>query len=168
MPILFYINLAMTVMMMVSEFITDDKTTFFMPHIFGLVPKLLCIKSFTWPSQEKTFFLFTPADTILQSYPITIYRTNVQMSSILQFHKFRPLLLEHLHYLIREDLFSSLQPLSQRNNIASLLLLYYFHVKCPDELHSLVPPVQTSTTKTCQTISESNPLHFFHITPSLI
>ena len=45
--------------------------------------------------------------------------------------------------LVGDELFSSLQPLSLRSNVASLSLFYrYFHGKCSDELHSLVPPIR--------------------------
>ena len=45
--------------------------------------------------------------------------------------------------LVGDELFSSLQPLSHRRNVASLSLFYrYFHGKCSDELHSLVPPIR--------------------------
>ena len=49
----------------------------------------------------------------------------------------------HIRGLVGEELFSSLQSLSHRRNVASLALLYrYFHGKCSDELHSLVPPLR--------------------------
>ena len=42
--------------------------------------------------------------------------------------------------LLGDGLFSSLQPLSHRRNVASLALFYrYINGKCSDELHSLVP-----------------------------
>ena len=45
--------------------------------------------------------------------------------------------------LVGDELFSSLQSLSHRRNVASLTLFYrYFNGKCSDELHSLVPPIK--------------------------
>ena len=46
-----------------------------------------------------------------------------------------------LRNLVGDALFSSLQPLSHRRDVASLSLFYrYFHGKCSSELQSLVPP----------------------------
>ena len=66
-----------------------------------------------------------------------------------------------LRNLVGDDLFSSLQPLSQRRDVASLSLLYrYFHGKCSNELHSLVPPRQTFRARTrLATSVESNHPH---------
>ena len=49
--------------------------------------------------------------------------------------------LQHrMKYLVGEELYSTLQPLSHRRNVASLSLFYrYFHGKCSDELKDLVP-----------------------------
>ena len=49
-----------------------------------------------------------------------------------------------LRYLVGDSLFSSLQPLSHRRNVASLSLLYrYYNGKCSKELHEMVPPKRT-------------------------
>ena len=48
-----------------------------------------------------------------------------------------------LRGLVGDELFSSLQALSHRRNVACLSLFYrYFYGKCSDELHSLVPPIR--------------------------
>ena len=45
--------------------------------------------------------------------------------------------------LVGPDLYSTLQPLSHRRDVASISLFYrYFHGKCSTELHSLVPPLR--------------------------
>ena len=49
-----------------------------------------------------------------------------------------------LRYLVGDSLFSSLQPLSHRRNVASLSLLYrYYNGKCSKELQEIVPPRKT-------------------------
>ena len=53
-------------------------------------------------------------------------------------------ILDRLQYgfngLVDEELFSSLQPLSHRSNVASLSLFYrYYYGDCSAELHELVP-----------------------------
>ena len=54
-----------------------------------------------------------------------------------------------LRNLVGDDLFSTLPPLSLRRDVASLSLLYrYFHGRCSNELHSLVPPLQTFRVRT--------------------
>ncbi len=54
-----------------------------------------------------------------------------------------------LQNLVGDDLFSTLAPLSLRRDVASLSLLYrYFHGRCSNELHSLVPPLQTFRVRT--------------------
>lgn len=59
-----------------------------------------------------------------------------------------------LHYLIctlkqQAGLFSTLQLLSYKQNVTILSLLYrYFHGRQSGELHSIVSPVQTFTTRT--------------------
>merc|ERR1711954_428911 len=46
-----------------------------------------------------------------------------------------------MRWLIGDNLFKTLQPLSHRRNVASLSLLYrYYSGKCSEELHQLVPP----------------------------
>jgi len=45
-----------------------------------------------------------------------------------------------IRYLVGDELFSKLQPLSHRRNVASLALFYrYFNGHCSDELASLIP-----------------------------
>lgn len=47
---------------------------------------------------------------------------------------------KRLHVLIGDELFSQLQSISHRWNVACLLLFYrYFHGECSDDIHSLVP-----------------------------
>ena len=54
-----------------------------------------------------------------------------------------------IHGLVGTELFSSLDSLGHRRNVASLSLIYrYFHGKCADELHSLVPPIWEFTRMT--------------------
>ena len=54
-----------------------------------------------------------------------------------------------LRWLIGDELFNTLQPLPHRRNVASLSLFYrYFHGKCSDELHSLVPPIRSFPVRT--------------------
>lgn len=68
----------------------------------------------------------------------------------------------HFQVLIKSRLFFTLQPLS---SITSLSLFNcYFHRKCSDKLHSLVPTVLTFSAKTCHAlhIVANNP-HSFHI-----
>ena len=49
-----------------------------------------------------------------------------------------------LRNLVGDELFSSLEPLSHRRDVASLSLLYrYFHGKCSDALHSLTFTART-------------------------
>merc|ERR1711954_544049 len=46
-----------------------------------------------------------------------------------------------MRWLIGDNLFKTLQPLSHRRNVASLSLLYrYYSGKCSEELNQLVPP----------------------------
>ena len=48
--------------------------------------------------------------------------------------------------LVGPDLYSTLQLLSHRRNVASISLFYrYFHGKCSHELHSRVPPLSKQT-----------------------
>ena len=50
---------------------------------------------------------------------------------------------KRLRWLVGDELFSTLQPLSQRRDVASLALLYrYFHGECSEELQAMVPPVK--------------------------
>ena len=50
---------------------------------------------------------------------------------------------KRLRSLVGEELFKTLQPLSHRRNVASLSLFYrYFHGRCSDELHQMVPPLK--------------------------
>ena len=45
--------------------------------------------------------------------------------------------------LVGPELYSTLQPLSHRRNVASISLFYrYIYGKCSTELHSLVPPLR--------------------------
>lgn len=49
-----------------------------------------------------------------------------------------------LYSLLCDELFSTLQILSNRQNVASSSLLYcYFRGKCSDDLHSLVPSIES-------------------------
>ena len=49
-----------------------------------------------------------------------------------------------LRYLVGDSLFSTLQPLSHRRNVASLALLYrYYNGRCSNELQEMVPPRKT-------------------------
>ena len=49
-----------------------------------------------------------------------------------------------IRYLVGDSLFSTLQPLSHRRNVASLALLYrYYNGRCSNELHEMVPPRKT-------------------------
>lgn len=60
----------------------------------------------------------------------------------------------NLHGLVWEYLFSNLQPLSRKHNVASLSVSYgHFHGKYSAELHSLVSPVQIFITKPRRAIS---------------
>ena len=78
-----------------------------------------------------------------------------------------------LRSLVGDALFSSLQPLSHRRDVASLSLLYrYFHGKCSSELQSMVPPRQTFKRNTrlakntinnfLHSLSLPKPKHRFH------
>ena len=72
-----------------------------------------------------------------------------------------------MHGLVGDELFASLQTLSHRRNVASLALFYrYFHGKCSDELHSLVPKERLflRSTRFAET-SQSHP-HFLAIPES--
>ena len=54
-----------------------------------------------------------------------------------------------LRWLIGEELFNTLQPLSHRRDVASLSLFYrYFHGRCSEELHSLVPALRSFPVRT--------------------
>lgn len=56
---------------------------------------------------------------------------------------------KRLCVLVDDKIFSTFQLLSHRHNLTSLSLLYrHFQVKCSDELHSLILPVLTLTTRT--------------------
>ena len=73
-----------------------------------------------------------------------------------------------LQNLVGSDLFTTLQPLSHRRNVASLTLLYrYFHGKCSVELHSLVPPLRTFSARTRFATSTETNHPFFLNTPPL-
>ena len=70
-----------------------------------------------------------------------------------------------LRYLVGDSLFSSLQPLSHRRNVASLSLLYrYYNGKCSNELHEMVPPRRTFVRNT-RFSSNAHP-HFLEIETS--
>lgn len=58
-----------------------------------------------------------------------------------------------------DDSLSTLQPLSH-NTARLTLLYYYFDDKYLDELHSVVPPVQTFTAQTCFATSIKSPYKF--------
>ena len=70
-----------------------------------------------------------------------------------------------LRNLVGDELFSSLEPLSHRRDVASLSLPYrYFHGKCSDEIHSLIPKAQTFTARTrLATSPVANHLHFLRL-----
>ena len=71
---------------------------------------------------------------------------------------------KRMRCLVGDDLFSSLQPLSHRRNVASLSLFYrYFHGKCSDELHSLVPPIREFTRSTRFSESASSHPYFLKL-----
>ena len=66
--------------------------------------------------------------------------------------------------LVGDELFSSLQPLSHRRDVASLSLFYrYFHGKCSEELHSLVPPIKEFTRST--RFAKSTTSHPYYLDP---
>ena len=63
--------------------------------------------------------------------------------------------------LVGPDLYSTLQPLSHRPNVASISLFYrYFHGKCSHELHSVVPPLRVSNVKLVTPMTVLNILTF--------
>ena len=67
-----------------------------------------------------------------------------------------------LRYLVGDSLFSSLQPLSHRRNVASLSLLYrYYNGKCSKELQEMVPPRRTFVRNT-RFASNAHP-HFLEV-----
>lgn len=72
---------------------------------------------------------------------------------------------KHLHSLVDDGFFSTLQPLPHRWNITSLSLFNpHFHGKCSDKWHSLVPRVQNFTAKINQaTSTKLNHPHSLHI-----
>ena len=50
---------------------------------------------------------------------------------------------KRLRSLVGDELFGTLQPLSHRRDVSSLSLLYrYFHGRCSEELHQMVPPLK--------------------------
>ena len=70
-----------------------------------------------------------------------------------------------LRNLVGDGLFSTLAPLSHRREVASLALFYrYFHGKCSDELHALVPKVQkfSSMTRFATSTLQNHP-HFLRL-----
>ena len=70
-----------------------------------------------------------------------------------------------LRRLIGDDLFSTLQPLSHRRNVASLSLFYrYYNGKCSEELRSMVPPCKTfgRSTRYSSRIQQDHP-HFLQV-----
>ena len=70
--------------------------------------------------------------------------------------------------LIGHDLYSTLQPLSHRRNVASISLFYrYFHGKCSQELHSLVPPNRQFQRQTRFSNDCSKHPHYLHVPKSL-
>ena len=65
-----------------------------------------------------------------------------------------------MRWLVGEDLYGKLQPLSLRRDVASLALFYrYFHGLCSEELHSIVPPLKTfgRTTRSSTSIQVNHP-----------
>lgn len=56
---------------------------------------------------------------------------------------------KHLHGLVGDKLFSTLQPVTNRWNVTSLSLYYYFHNKYSDQLDFFFSTVQIFTTETC-------------------
>lgn len=65
------------------------------------------------------------------------------------------------------DLFSTLQPLSYRCNIARLALYHCLHDKCSDEHNSLIPIVQIFETRIRHVTSTESNHHFLYI-PNVI
>lgn len=58
-------------------------------------------------------------------------------------------IVKYIYTLVGDELFSTLQPISHRRDVASFLLLYrYSHGVCSDELSSFVPPLLNFTAKT--------------------
>ena len=67
-----------------------------------------------------------------------------------------------LRPLVGDALFSKLEPLSHRRNVASLSLLYrYYYGKCSEELHSLVPVLYKFPRRT--RFSEINHPHYLSV-----
>ena len=67
-----------------------------------------------------------------------------------------------LRWLVGDDLYGKLQPLSLRRDVASLALFYrYYHGMCSEELHSIVPPLKTfeRTTRFSATIQVNHPYY---------
>ena len=65
-----------------------------------------------------------------------------------------------LRWLVGDDLYGKLQPLSLRRDVASLALFYrYYHGLCSEELHSIVPPLKTfgRTTRSSTSIQVNHP-----------
>lgn len=89
-------------------------------------------------------------------------RSNMEYLKLPSHHM--PVLIQFKSSLLHNELFSTLHPLSHKQNVASHLLLYhYFHGKCFNELHSLVPPVLTFTAKTHHAVySGMNHPHSLH------
>ena len=70
-----------------------------------------------------------------------------------------------LRRLVGDNLFSTLQPLSHRRNVASLSLFYrYYNGKCSQELHEMVPHLKTfgRSTRYSSRVQENHP-HFLHV-----
>ena len=69
-----------------------------------------------------------------------------------------------LQGLVSEELFSTLPPLSHRRNVATLALFYrYFHGKCSDELHSLVPLERNFRVRTRFAMTSKSHPHFLTV-----
>ena len=65
-----------------------------------------------------------------------------------------------MRWLVGEELYGKLQPLSLRRDVASLALFYrYYHGLCSEELHSIVPPLKTfeRTTRSSRSIQVNHP-----------
>ena len=63
-------------------------------------------------------------------------------------------------WLVGEELYGKLQPLSPRRDVASLALFYRYYLGlCSEELHSIVPPLKTfeRTTRSSRSIQVNHP-----------
>lgn len=68
--------------------------------------------------------------------------------------------------LVRDELFSTLQPLSHRHHVTRLSLFYhYLHTTCSEERHSLVQLFQVFTKSTPYGMTTELNHHYFHHIP---